>query len=276
MPQNTHSDYCAGNIRNADDPYFDEIILTCESSRWIHCLRSTPHSERNSMTWDFLFCKEMESKTLSTEVGVMNLAASENCTTTTESWSFLRLKWNCKILLNEETEPRCLLLSVFWPLNISKPNPNRNWLLQSLSGRRNEACRVRREWWQGRNGGDGSDGDAKHEYSWWSPKGCVPQDAVLWSPMNIPIVATILWSMTLLFTSSFEARVQHDSVLNLWVQKGKWSISLFWETLSSIQTLCQACGVHVCMPYPLCVQGQDHQAQDNLPETVGPLALCTL
>lgn len=50
--------------------------------------------------------KEMESKTLSVEVGVMNLAASEKCTTTTLSWSFLRLKWNCKILLNEETEPK--------------------------------------------------------------------------------------------------------------------------------------------------------------------------
>lgn len=148
MPQNTPSDYCARNIRNADDPYFDDIILTCENSKWIHCLRSTQHSERNQLTWDFLFCKKIESKSLSMEVGVMNLAASENCTTTIISWSFLRLKWNYKILLNEETEPRCLLISVFWPLNISKPKPNlnRNRLLQSLSGRWNEECKVRREW----------------------------------------------------------------------------------------------------------------------------------
>lgn len=68
----------------------------------------------------------------------MNLAASENWTTATVSLRSLRLKWSFEILLNEETEPRCLVISALWPLKISKVKPNRNQLLQSLSGKRNQ------------------------------------------------------------------------------------------------------------------------------------------
>lgn len=71
----------------------------------------------------------------------MNLTASENCTTAPVSLRSLRLKWSFEILLNEETEPRCLVISAFWPLNISKVKPNRNQLLQGLSGRREEVMR---------------------------------------------------------------------------------------------------------------------------------------
>lgn len=79
----------------------------------------------------------------------MNLLASENCTTTIISLSSLRLKWSFEILLNWGNGGKVFGHFAFWSLNnISKPKPNRNWLLQSLSGRRNDdgAGMVEMKW----------------------------------------------------------------------------------------------------------------------------------
>lgn len=70
------------------------------------------------------------------------------------------MKWSLEILLNEETEPRCLVISAFWPpSSISKPRPHRRQLLQS-DRRGNEVMHceggmmARQESWRGWKGGD--------------------------------------------------------------------------------------------------------------------------
>lgn len=66
--------------------------------------------------------------------------------------------------------------------------------------------------------------------------------------MNIAIVATVFWPISLLYTSGFEEGVQHDSALNLWV-KGEVVNFLFLG--NSLYTMDTGRAVHVYMARPL-------------------------
>lgn len=134
-------------------------------------------------------------------------------------------------------------MSAFWPLDdISKPKTIRNQLLQSLSERRNEVMQSEEAmWWAGMVETEVREmqnvnipGDPqKVVYSKMHP---------FWLLMTIAVVATVLWTTSLLYTSGFEKSGPKDTMILLWIRKSGKLLFLG----NSLRT----CGMYVYMAYP--------------------------
>lgn len=192
----------------------------------------------------------------------MNSPHSENYTTATISFEILKIKMEFWNSVEWENRAKVFVISAFWPLdNISKPKPNRNQLLQSLSGRQNEVMQGEEGAMVGQEGWKWKWGRCRMLILVIFKRLCTPTWS-LWWLMNIAVVASVLWSTTFLYTFGFEEMVSkrnNDPALNLWLKKKMINFPSSWETLHSTDTKLSLVVWHILSGNcPTGMQGQDN------------------